>query len=59
MYIKIIFIFQDNRGFLAPATQRSFSEAEYHTVGPNNEVEYFFASDARYGSLVCVTKSSS
>lgn len=32
----------------APTAQRSFSETEYHTVGPEKEVEYFFASDARY-----------
>lgn len=38
---------KDNRGFMtAPPTQRSFSETEYHTVGPEKEVEYFFASDA-------------
>ncbi|XP_060568032.1 glutamine--fructose-6-phosphate aminotransferase [isomerizing] 2-like isoform X1 [Ruditapes philippinarum] len=37
----------DNRGFMtAPTAQRSFSETEYHTVGPEKEVEYFFASDA-------------
>ncbi|XP_045211621.1 glutamine--fructose-6-phosphate aminotransferase [isomerizing] 2-like isoform X1 [Mercenaria mercenaria] len=38
---------EDNRGFMtAPTAQRSFSETEYHTVGPEKEVEYFFASDA-------------
>ncbi|XP_060568040.1 glutamine--fructose-6-phosphate aminotransferase [isomerizing] 2-like isoform X8 [Ruditapes philippinarum] len=38
---------KDNRGFMtAPTAQRSFSETEYHTVGPEKEVEYFFASDA-------------
>ncbi|XP_060568038.1 glutamine--fructose-6-phosphate aminotransferase [isomerizing] 2-like isoform X6 [Ruditapes philippinarum] len=38
---------ENNRGFMtAPTAQRSFSETEYHTVGPEKEVEYFFASDA-------------
>ncbi|XP_052770810.1 glutamine--fructose-6-phosphate aminotransferase [isomerizing] 2-like isoform X6 [Mya arenaria] len=38
---------EDNRSFLAPtAPKRAFSETEYHTVGPEKEVEYFFASDA-------------
>ncbi|XP_052770818.1 glutamine--fructose-6-phosphate aminotransferase [isomerizing] 1-like isoform X7 [Mya arenaria] len=37
----------NNRSFLAPtAPKRAFSETEYHTVGPEKEVEYFFASDA-------------
>ncbi|XP_052770795.1 glutamine--fructose-6-phosphate aminotransferase [isomerizing] 1-like isoform X4 [Mya arenaria] len=39
--------FENNRSFLAPtAPKRAFSETEYHTVGPEKEVEYFFASDA-------------
>ncbi|XP_045211627.1 glutamine--fructose-6-phosphate aminotransferase [isomerizing] 2-like isoform X7 [Mercenaria mercenaria] len=42
-----VFYSKDNRGFMtAPTAQRSFSETEYHTVGPEKEVEYFFASDA-------------
>ncbi|XP_052264444.1 glutamine--fructose-6-phosphate aminotransferase [isomerizing] 1-like isoform X4 [Dreissena polymorpha] len=37
----------DNRGYMAGlAPNRMFSESEYHTVGPEKEVEYFFASDA-------------
>ncbi|KAL4241073.1 Glucosamine--fructose-6-phosphate aminotransferase 1 [Mactra antiquata] len=40
------FLKQNNR-FLTPSTvQRSTSQTEYHTVGPEKEVEYFFASDA-------------
>lgn len=38
---------KDHRGFIAPTPAlRSDSTAEYHTIGPEKEVEYFFASDA-------------
>ncbi|XP_033733993.1 glutamine--fructose-6-phosphate aminotransferase [isomerizing] 2-like isoform X3 [Pecten maximus] len=36
---------EDHRGYVAP-TQRVDSTTEFHPMGPEREVEYFFASDA-------------
>ena len=39
---------RDHRGLITPTpAHRSDSTTEFHTIGPDKEVEYFFASDAR------------
>ncbi|KAK3090657.1 hypothetical protein FSP39_013430 [Pinctada imbricata] len=37
---------KDQRGYLGSSFRHSQSTTEFHPIGPNKEVEYFFASDA-------------
>lgn len=37
---------EDHRGYIEPLQRPSDTLTEFHPTGPNNEVEYFFASDA-------------
>ncbi|XP_071106429.1 glutamine--fructose-6-phosphate aminotransferase [isomerizing] 1-like isoform X6 [Haliotis cracherodii] len=44
-HIPILYSKGDHRGFVGSA-HRNEDQTEFHPVGPNKEVEYFFASDA-------------
>lgn len=47
MVIYILNRVLDHRGLMNPALHHTDSTTEFHPIG-NKEVEYFFASDARY-----------